>query len=87
MRVRYLVSNFRLGQAAGGPQPTPNQAVVPPAPTPIPPVAPAPAAPVVEIPAAPQPRWVNEGKNDLTRTLLATATVAALAGLGFALFK
>jgi len=38
-------------------------------------------------PAGPQPRWVNEGKNDLTRTLLAAATVAAIAGLSFALFK
>jgi len=50
--------------------------------------APSPApAPVVEIPVGPQPRWVNEGKYDLTRTLLATATVAAIAGLSFALFK
>lgn len=48
---------------------------------------PVPPAPVVEVPVGPQPRWVNEGKYDLTRTLLATATVAAIAGLGFALFK
>jgi len=72
MRVRYLVSNVRA----------PRLGQSSPAPTP----APAPA-PVAEVPVGPQPRWVNEGKNDLTRTLLATATVAAIAGLSFALFK
>lgn len=47
----------------------------------------APALPVApEVPAAPQPIWVNEGKNDLTRTLLATGTVAAIAA-GFAFFR
>lgn len=33
-----------------------------------------------------EPRWVNEGKNDLTRVLLATGTVAVIA-TAFALFK
>jgi len=44
-------------------------------------------APAPEVPVGPQPRWVNEGKNDLTRTLLATATVAAIAAASLALFK
>lgn len=48
---------------------------------------PSPPESVPPAPEAPQPRWVNEGKYDLTRTLLATATVAAIAGLSFALFK
>lgn len=40
-----------------------------------------------EPPPGSQPRWVNEGKNDLTRTLLATGTVAAIAAASFAFFR
>jgi hypothetical protein len=44
-------------------------------------------APPPEPPPPPFPRWANEGKNDLTRTLLATGTVAALAIAGYAFFR
>jgi len=46
-----------------------------------------PSSPPPEAPVGPQPRWVNEGGHDLTRTLLATGTVAALAIAGIYFFK
>lgn len=61
---------------AAGPMPT--SAGAPAAPIPSPPPAPA---------AGPSPRWVNEGGNNLTRTLLATGTVAALAVAAIAFLK
>ncbi len=55
-----------------GPQPAINE-VVP--------------APPPEPPPGPQPKWVNEGKYNIWRTVAAAGTVAVLAGLGFAFLK
>lgn len=40
-----------------------------------------------EVPAGPKARWVNEGGNNLPRTLLAVGTVAALAIAGIYFLK
>lgn len=68
-------------------QPAPNRAEVQPTPVKMAPnaVVPAPIAP--EAPATPQLKWVNEGGNNLTRTLLAVGTVAALAAAGIYFLK
>lgn len=68
-------------------QPAPNRAEVPSKPTPLAPnaVVPAPVAP--EAVQAPHLKWVNEGGNNLTRTLLAVGTVAALAAAGIYFLK
>jgi len=71
--------------------PVPNQAEIPNQPTPVTPAQAAPVTPPAPepppVPAGPQPRWVNEGKTNLWRTLAAVGTVAALAGLGVAFLK
>lgn len=72
MIVRYTVANARRGLGQT------SDPVAPPAPTPEP-------TPVV--PSGPKPRWVNEGGQDLTRTLLAAGTVAALAIAGIVFLK
>jgi hypothetical protein len=101
MLVRYSLANLpshRLGQAsqtlspAGPPatpldqtppsnmiQPAQSQAEALPPPLPM--------APTVAPAAGPQPRWIEEGSHDLGRTLAAACTVAALALLGFLVFK
>lgn len=52
-------------------------------PAPMPPPPPPPPEP----PPGPQPKWVNEGKYNIWRTVAAAGTVAALAGLGFVFLK
>lgn len=73
MIVRYTLMNrhLSLGQAAA-PAPAPAPAAQPEA---------------VTVPSGPKPMWANEGGHDLTRTLLAVGTVAALAIAGIVFLK
>lgn len=95
MLVRYSLANLPrrgLGQTTrpitfpdASIDAGPPSNMIQPAPQQTPPAAPPlPVAPTV---APPEPRWIQEGSHNVGRTLAAVGTVAALAVIGFLVFR